>query len=91
MEKETQKEKEMIYLFRNNQQFNRWINHETKPTLTFKMKEKGYATRMAWSLGMILYIPEDMDNPRDIKHVPNGIPKAACSVNIRNIQLELDL
>ena len=80
----------MIYLFRNNQQFNKWLNHKSKPTLKFKMNEQGYAMRMAWELGMIFYIPEDKDNPRDIQHIPNGIPKAACSEILQNPQLEFN-
>ena len=80
----------MIYLFRNNKQFNDWINLKTKPALTFSNSENRYAMNMAWTLGMILYKPEDPANPRNIMDVPNGIPKAACAETIRNLQLEFD-
>ena len=80
----------MIYLFRNNLQFNKWINHNAKPTLTFSDSENKSATDIAWSLGMILYKPEDPDNPRNVIDISNGIPKAACSETISNLQLEFD-
>ena len=81
----------MIYLFRNNEQFNKWINHKGKPSLTFSDDENRTAMDIAWGLGMILYIPEDPGNPRNIIDISNGIPKAACSESIKNLQLEFDL
>lgn len=81
----------MIYLFRNNEQFNKWIHQKGRPSLTFTDDENKYAMNMAWSLGMILYIPEDPGDPRNVIDVSNGIPKAACSETIKNLQLEFDL